>query len=53
VLIRGISYQSFTGYISSYYNDVYLLKNNFDENIIPNLKQRLGKYFVIQPFTND
>jgi len=47
VLIRGISYQGFTGYISSYYNHVYLLPENFDENIIPNLKQRLGKYFVL------
>ena len=26
---------------------------SLDENIIPKLKQRLGKYFVVQPVTNE
>ena len=54
VLIRGVSVPGYNGGgFNSYYNHVYLLPENFDENIIPNLKQRLGKYFVIQPFTNE
>ena len=54
VLIRGVSKPGYNGGgWMVYHNEVYQLPDNFDETIIPKLKQEFGKYFVIQPKTNE